>query len=178
MLDLPEKSLANHTHLTRMGRIRLSSTSHWVSGLANSWSMTPYEKLRTAHIDLGVCAGICAWNGSHVLAAWKMAPAMAAGNTFVLKSSEKSPLALAGYGDLIKEVRRHDSCFLSGRGEPRNQYNDQQHSSICSLTAYRPASHLASSISYRVLRPLVLSLPHICKSPRLHLPGVLLEAKL
>lgn len=55
----------------------------------------------------GVCAGICAWNGSHVLAAWKMAPAMAAGNTFVLKSSEKSPLALAAYGNLIKEVRRH-----------------------------------------------------------------------
>lgn len=49
----------------------------------------------------GVCAGICAWNGSHVLAAWKMAPAMAAGNTFVLKSSEKSPLALAAYGDLL-----------------------------------------------------------------------------
>ncbi|KAM0724131.1 hypothetical protein Q7P37_000012 [Cladosporium fusiforme] len=53
---------------------------------------------------LGVCAGICAWNGSHVLAAWKMAPAMAAGNTFVLKSSEKSPLGLAAYGDLIKEA--------------------------------------------------------------------------
>ncbi|GAB7331932.1 hypothetical protein MBLNU13_g03854t1 [Cladosporium sp. NU13] len=53
---------------------------------------------------LGVCAGICAWNGSHVLAAWKMAPAMAAGNTFVLKSSEKSPLALAAYGDLINEA--------------------------------------------------------------------------
>ena len=25
---------------------------------------------------LGVCSGICAWNGTHVLAAWKMAPAM------------------------------------------------------------------------------------------------------
>jgi acyl-CoA reductase-like NAD-dependent aldehyde dehydrogenase len=75
--------------------------------------MTPYEKLRTAHVDLGVCAGICAWNGSHVLAAWKMAPAMAAGNTFVLKSSEKSPLALAGYGDLIKEVRRRNPYFAS-----------------------------------------------------------------
>jgi acyl-CoA reductase-like NAD-dependent aldehyde dehydrogenase len=33
-----------------------------------------------------------------------MAPAMAAGNTFVLKSSEKSPLALAAYGDLLNEV--------------------------------------------------------------------------
>lgn len=53
---------------------------------------------------LGVCAGICAWNGSHVLAAWKMAPAMATGNTFILKSSEKSPIALAQYGDLINEA--------------------------------------------------------------------------
>lgn len=53
---------------------------------------------------LGVCAGICAWNGSHVLAAWKMAPAMAAGNTFILKSSEKSPIALAQYGDLLNEA--------------------------------------------------------------------------
>jgi aldehyde dehydrogenase (NAD+) len=53
---------------------------------------------------LGVCAGICAWNGSHVLAAWKMAPAMAAGNTFVLKSSEKSPISLAQYGDLLNEA--------------------------------------------------------------------------
>jgi aldehyde dehydrogenase (NAD+) len=52
----------------------------------------------------GVCAGICAWNGSHVLAAWKMGPAMATGNTFILKSSEKSPLALAAYGDLINEA--------------------------------------------------------------------------
>ncbi|KAK5123545.1 hypothetical protein LTR85_002583 [Meristemomyces frigidus] len=53
---------------------------------------------------LGVCAGICAWNGSHTLAAWKMAPAMATGNTFILKSSEKSPLSLAAYGDLINEA--------------------------------------------------------------------------
>lgn len=42
--------------------------------------------------------------GSHVLAAWKMAPAMATGNTFILKSSEKSPLSLAAYGDLINEA--------------------------------------------------------------------------
>ena len=53
---------------------------------------------------LGVCAGITAWNGTHVLAAWKMAPAMAAGNTFVLKTSEKSPLAACMYGDLLNEA--------------------------------------------------------------------------
>lgn len=53
---------------------------------------------------LGVCAGITAWNGTHVLAAWKMAPAMAAGNTFVIKTSEKSPLAACAYGDLLNEA--------------------------------------------------------------------------
>ena len=57
-----------------------------------------------AYEPMGVCAGICAWNGTHVLAAWKMAPALAAGNTFILKSSEKSPLAACAYGDLIKEA--------------------------------------------------------------------------
>ncbi|KAL2414735.1 Aldehyde dehydrogenase [Exophiala dermatitidis] len=50
---------------------------------------------------LGVCAGICAWNASHLLAAWKLAPAVAAGNTCVIKSSEKSPLSLAQYGKLL-----------------------------------------------------------------------------
>lgn len=57
-----------------------------------------------AYEPLGVCAGICAWNGTHVLAAWKMAPALAAGNTFILKSSEKSPLAACVYGELINEA--------------------------------------------------------------------------
>jgi len=57
-----------------------------------------------AYEPLGVCAGISAWNGTHVLAAWKIAPAVAAGNTFVFKSSEKSPLGAAAYGDLIKEA--------------------------------------------------------------------------
>jgi aldehyde dehydrogenase (NAD+) len=72
------------------------------------------ESKLTLSISVGVCAGICAWNGSHVLAAWKMAPAMAAGNTFVLKSSEKSPLALAAYGELLNEVRFCCRVFLAG----------------------------------------------------------------
>ncbi|WPH02462.1 Hypothetical protein R9X50_00532600 [Acrodontium crateriforme] len=53
---------------------------------------------------LGVCAGISAWNGTHVLSAWKIAPAMATGNTFILKSSEKSPLGVAAYGNLLNEA--------------------------------------------------------------------------
>ncbi|QYS99933.1 Aldedh domain-containing protein [Trichoderma simmonsii] len=62
-----------------------------------SYKLVQYE-------PLGVCAGICAWNGSHGLAAWKLAPALAAGNTYVLKPSEKSPLALLEYGRLFAEA--------------------------------------------------------------------------
>ena len=57
-----------------------------------------------AYEPLGVCAGIAAWNATHTLAAWKMAPALAAGNTFVFKPSEKSPLGAVAYGELIKEA--------------------------------------------------------------------------
>ena len=67
---------------------------------------------------LGVCAGIGAWNATMLLVAAKGAPALAAGNTFIFKSSEKSPFGALALGPLIKE------CFppgvinlLSGDGE-------------------------------------------------------------
>lgn len=63
----------------------------------NLYKIVQYE-------PLGVCAGICAWNGSHLQTSWKAAPAVAAGNTFVLKSSEKTPIALCQYGQLITEA--------------------------------------------------------------------------
>ncbi|KAI9695144.1 MAG: hypothetical protein M1820_008850 [Bogoriella megaspora] len=53
---------------------------------------------------LGVCAGIGAWNASLMLFAWKVAPAVAAGNTFIFKTSEKSPLGALAFGKLIKEA--------------------------------------------------------------------------
>lgn len=53
---------------------------------------------------LGVCAGINAWNVSHILGTLKLAPALAAGNTFVMKSSEKSPLGIGQYGHLFNEA--------------------------------------------------------------------------
>ena len=50
---------------------------------------------------LGVCAGISAWNGTHLFVAWKVAAAVAAGNTFIHKSSEKSPFGQLVMGELI-----------------------------------------------------------------------------
>ncbi|RYG65657.1 aldehyde dehydrogenase family protein, partial [bacterium] len=41
---------------------------------------------------LGVCAQIVPWNFPLLMLAWKIAPALAAGNTVVLKPAEATPL--------------------------------------------------------------------------------------
>jgi aldehyde dehydrogenase (NAD+) len=53
---------------------------------------------------LGVCAGIAAWNATLVFLCMKAMPAIAAGNTFIFKSSEKSPLGSLAFGELIKKA--------------------------------------------------------------------------
>jgi aldehyde dehydrogenase (NAD+) len=45
------------------------------------------------HEPIGVCGGITPWNGPLMVLVMKVAPALAVGNTFVLKPPEKSPLS-------------------------------------------------------------------------------------
>ena len=51
----------------------------------------PDVSSRVVHEPVGVCALITPWNYPLLQAAWKVAPALAAGNTFVLKPAELTP---------------------------------------------------------------------------------------
>ena len=53
---------------------------------------------------IGVCGQIVPWNFPLLMAAWKLAPALAAGNTCVLKPSELTPLTALVLGELITEA--------------------------------------------------------------------------
>lgn len=53
---------------------------------------------------LGVVAAITPWNFPLILAFWKIAPALLAGNTLVLKPSPFTPLATLKVGELLREV--------------------------------------------------------------------------
>lgn len=66
----------------------------------------------------GVCAGIGAWNASLFFLSMKAAPAIAAGNTFIFKSSEKSPLGALQTGELIVKAGFPPGVInlLSGEG--------------------------------------------------------------
>lgn len=53
---------------------------------------------------VGVCGLITPWNYPTLMVAWKLAPALAAGNTIVLKPAEQTPLSALYLADLALEV--------------------------------------------------------------------------
>jgi aminobutyraldehyde dehydrogenase len=53
---------------------------------------------------IGVVAGIAPWNYPLMMAVWKFAPALAAGNVQILKPSEQTPLTLLRFMELAQEV--------------------------------------------------------------------------
>ncbi|MER7804281.1 aldehyde dehydrogenase family protein [Streptomyces parvulus] len=59
---------------------------------------------RVTYHPVGVCALIAPWNYPMLQASWKVAPALAAGNTFVLKPSETTPLSTIHMVRLIAEA--------------------------------------------------------------------------
>ncbi|MGF0177063.1 aldehyde dehydrogenase family protein [Streptomyces sp. Marseille-Q5077] len=59
---------------------------------------------RVVYQPVGVCALIAPWNYPLLQASWKVAPALAAGNTFVLKPSEITPLTTIAMIRLIAEA--------------------------------------------------------------------------
>lgn len=64
----------------------------------------------------GVCGAITPWNVPLLMLVFKVGPALASGNTLVLKSSEKSPLSSLVVGRLAKEIGLPDGVLniLSG----------------------------------------------------------------
>src|SRR5471030_152638 len=56
------------------------------------------------HEPLGVVGQIIPWNFPLLMAAWKLAPALAAGNCVVLKPAEQTPLSIMVFAELIADL--------------------------------------------------------------------------
>ena len=52
---------------------------------------------------VGVCAAIVPWNFPLLLAMWKIGPALAAGNTIVVKPDEHTPLTLLEFAKIAQQ---------------------------------------------------------------------------
>jgi betaine-aldehyde dehydrogenase len=73
----------------------------------------------TLREPVGVCGQIIPWNFPLLMAAWKLAPALAAGNTIVLKPAEQTPVGAMELASLIQEAGFPDGVVnvVPGYGE-------------------------------------------------------------
>ena len=65
------------------------------------------QLLPSEHPDLqplGVCGAVIPWNFPLLMLAWKVAPALAAGNTIILKPAEYTPLTALLFAELSREA--------------------------------------------------------------------------
>lgn len=71
---------------------------------------------------IGVVGQIVPWNFPLLMGAWKIAPAIAAGNAVVIKSSSATPLSLLVLGEILSELLPAGVVnILSGRGSVAGQ---------------------------------------------------------
>jgi len=80
------------------------------------------------YLPLGVCGAIIPWNFPLLMLAWKVAPALAAGNTVVLKPAEYTPLTALLFADLSREagLPRGVLNILTGDGDTGAALVDHQ----------------------------------------------------
>jgi acyl-CoA reductase-like NAD-dependent aldehyde dehydrogenase len=94
-----------------LGQMRtLSSWLYYFSGAADKLQgeTIPADKtnflIYTRHEPVGVVAAIVPWNSPLLLMMWKLAPALAAGCTFVLKPSDHTPVSALEFAKRVDEA--------------------------------------------------------------------------
>ncbi len=120
------KPVANALSIDVSASVRcLSWTAEAVDKVYGEIAPTPNHELGLITREpLGVVAAIVPWNFPLLMATWKFAPALAAGNSVILKPSEKSPLSALRIAELAMQAGIPAGVFNvlpgfgKGAGEP------------------------------------------------------------
>ena len=98
----------------------------YFAGLADKveGTVVPIDKedmqVTTTRVPIGVVAAIIPWNSQMLLTAVKLAPALAMGNTVVIKASELAPVTLLEFAKLIEKtgIPKGVVNVITGLGDP------------------------------------------------------------
>ncbi|XP_050436925.1 aldehyde dehydrogenase, mitochondrial-like [Adelges cooleyi] len=121
LADLMERDIVYLASLESLdnGKPYKVSLSHDVPGSINAlryyagWADKNHGKVTpidgnyfayTRHEPVGVCGQIIPWNVPLLMLSWKFGPALAMGNTIVLKPAEQTPLTALYIANLVKEA--------------------------------------------------------------------------
>ena len=124
---------------------------------------------------VGVCGQIIPWNFPLLMAAWKLAPALAAGCTTVLKPAEQTPLSALRLGELALEAGVPPGAInvLSGDGETGAALVDHPGVDKLAFTGSTVVGREIGAKAGRALKRVTLELGG--KSPNIILPDADLD---
>ena len=91
-----------------------------IDKVAGTVTNSPHEAIQIiAREPLGVVGAISSWNYPLLMATWKIAPALAAGNCVVLKPAQQAPLSCLKLAQLFVEAGGPEGVFnvVNGRGQ-------------------------------------------------------------
>jgi acyl-CoA reductase-like NAD-dependent aldehyde dehydrogenase len=130
----------------------------------------------TRREPVGVCAQIIPWNFPLLMAAWKIAPALAAGCTVVLKPAEQTPLSALRLGELALEVGFPPGVLnvLTGDGGTGAALVDHPGVDKIAFTGSTAVGREIGAKAGRALKRVTLELGG--KSPNVILPDADIEA--
>jgi len=111
---------------TKSQAIYIAEYYDYFAGLADKieGTVVPIDKpdmqVTTTRIPIGVVAAIIPWNSQMLLTAVKLAPALAMGNTVVIKASELAPVTLLEFAKLVEKsgIPKGVVNIITGLGEP------------------------------------------------------------
>ena len=111
---------------TKSQAIYIAEYYDYYAGLADKveGTVVPIDKpdmqVTTTRMPIGVIAAIIPWNSQMLLTAVKLAPALAMGNTVVIKASELAPVTLLEFAKLIEKsgIPKGVVNVITGLGDP------------------------------------------------------------
>jgi aldehyde dehydrogenase (NAD+) len=160
----------------------LSDSFYYYSGLADKieGAVIPIDAPGlfnyTRHEPYGVCGCITAWNSPLVIAIWKMAPALAAGNTLVMKPSEHASASTLALMEVLAEADLPPGLInvVTGFGDEAGAaLVDHSLVRLLSFTGGLTGGRRVAEAAARQVKPLILELGG--KSPQIVLQDADLE---
>ena len=138
-----------------------------------SW---PNALCYTTKEPVGVCGQIIPWNFPLLMACWKVAPALAAGCTTVLKPAEQTPLTALRLGELALEAGIPEGVLnvVTGAGETGAALVDHPGLDKIAFTGSTAVGREIGAKAGRTLKRVTLELGG--KSPNIVLPDADLDA--
>jgi acyl-CoA reductase-like NAD-dependent aldehyde dehydrogenase len=136
----------------------------------------PGMHVYTRKEPVGVCGQIIPWNFPLLMAAWKIAPALAAGCTVVLKPAEQTPLTALRMGELALEAGMPPGVVnvVTGDGETGAALVDHPGVDKIAFTGSTAVGREIGAKAGKALKRVTLELGG--KSPNIILPDADLEA--